>query len=81
MRNSNKHTFKGQSRCSHFQAVCYLAHTVKTGNNLLGYPCTTKCPRRRNTGILPGEPIPLGEETPDEYVILLISFFFIKLKK
>lgn len=56
----------GRARCSHFQSACYFAATIRNGNALLGRPCTKKCPKMRNTGLLPGPSIPMGEDTPDE---------------
>lgn len=60
--------YAGQARCSHFQSACYFAATVRNGQLLMGRPCTPKCPKPKNTGILPGQAIPMGEDTPDEYV-------------
>lgn len=55
----------GQARCSHFQSACYFAATVSR-QTTMGYPCTAVCPRRgRAVGLLPGIPVPMGEETPE----------------
>ncbi|KDR21672.1 phospholipase A1-like isoform X1 [Zootermopsis nevadensis] len=54
-----------QARCSHFQSACYFAATVSR-QTTMGYPCTAVCPRRgRAVGLLPGIPVPMGEETPE----------------
>lgn len=62
----SKKLFLGRARCSHFQSVCYFAATIRKGKSLLGKPCTKKCPKAINSGILPGRSIPMGEDTPDE---------------
>lgn len=43
----------------------------------MGFPCTATCPRRgRSQGLLPGIPVPMGEETPEGYVFnpLVLAF-------
>lgn len=54
-----------KSRCSHFQSACYFASTIRNGNILMGRPCTSRCPKPKGKwGILPGNTIPMGEDTP-----------------
>ncbi|XP_049823576.1 phospholipase A1 [Aethina tumida] len=53
------------ARCSHFQSACYFAQTVRAQKSIIGRPCTAKCPKlTSNWGLLPGKPIPMGEDTP-----------------
>ncbi|KAL3270212.1 hypothetical protein HHI36_009268 [Cryptolaemus montrouzieri] len=53
------------ARCSHFQSACYFANTVFRANSSIGYPCSSRCPKTNNDwGILPGNSIPMGEDTP-----------------
>lgn len=55
----------GRARCSHFQSACYFAQTVAITNKTFGRPCVAKCPKKSsNWGLLPGRPIPMGEDTP-----------------
>ncbi|CAG9838617.1 unnamed protein product [Diabrotica balteata] len=54
-----------RARCSHFQSACYFAQTVRYGNSIMGRPCKPGCPKTTsNWGVMPGRPIPMGEDTP-----------------
>uniref|UniRef100_A0A6P7GDW1 Phospholipase A1 n=1 Tax=Diabrotica virgifera virgifera TaxID=50390 RepID=A0A6P7GDW1_DIAVI len=54
-----------RARCSHFQSACYFAQTVRYGNSIMGRPCKPDCPKTTsNWGLMPGRPIPMGEDTP-----------------
>ncbi|XP_063922794.1 lipase member H-A isoform X2 [Zophobas morio] len=54
-----------RSRCSHFQGACYYAVTVRNKNAHLGQPCMGTCPKQGSDwNLLPGKPIPMGEDTP-----------------
>nr|CAD7415680.1 unnamed protein product [Timema poppensis] len=56
----------GRARCSHFQSACYFASTISPRRQLVGLPCTASCPKRgKSLGLMPGAPMPMGEDTPD----------------
>ena len=57
----------GRARCSHFLSACYYAMSVINPRKTVGVPCTPKCPRTsRSLGRLPGNPVVMGEYTPDD---------------